>query len=290
MGSLFFLHACTLFRPASSPSSVLPPISPLVIEELPEPVSNEISPSVETKSEPNPATEQNIQGNGSKQKYGFGVLMTTDGTKPDVPLEYKRIFNQNNGLYVVPTQEKKVYMTFDLGSEFGFTDALLDTLNYLDIPATFFLLGQYIEKNPDIVKRIAQDGFAIGNHSYYHESIPVLSEREIIEDTRKCQTLFQQLTNRDMQFYRFPRGEFSEFSLSIIHKLGYKSIFWSIAYRDWETIPGGQDECYRKVIDHIHPGAIVLMHVVTDDNRLALPKIVQTLREQGYTFAGLDEL
>jgi len=291
-GSLLFLNACSLFKPVPSPPSANPPVSSLPTEESPSPDRKEMNPPEKVEEiEAMPVIDENsIQGTGSKKKYAFGVLMTTDRTQPGVPIEWQRIFNQYNGYFVIPTQEKKVFLTFDLGYEAGFTGSLLDTLDELNIPATFFLLGQYMEKNPDIVKRIVQDGYSVGNHSYYHENIYDFNVQDIIQDTQKCQTLFHQLTNRTMRFYRFPKGEFSEYAMSVIQRLGYKTFFWSIAYKDWEKVPEGPDGCYKNVMDHIHPGAIVLMHAVSDDNILALPRIVQSLTEQGYTFASLDEL
>jgi len=291
MGSLLFLTACSFIRPVSSPSSSTPPVISLPTE-IPQPPSPEMTnPPEEEKIEPLPEIDENaIQGTGSKKKFEFGVMMTTDGNQPNIPMEWKTLFTQYDGYYVIPTQEKKVYLTFDLGYEAGFTSSLLDTLQKLNLPATFFLLGQYIEKNPELVKRVIQAGYPVGNHSSYHENIYNFSSQEIVKDTQHCQALLNQLTNRTMNLYRFPKGEFSEHALSVLQQLGYKSFFWSIAYKDWEKVPEGPDGCYQNVIDHIHPGAIILMHVVSDDNILALPRIVETLTQQGYTFAGLDEL
>lgn len=290
-GLILSLHACS-FLP-SSPLST-PPDEP--ITETQEPITKEADLPENTPPEapePEPLAEieeSSIHGIGSQHKYEFGVLMTTDKTKPGVPAEWQQLFAQYGGMYVAPTLEKTVYLTFDLGYEAGYTNSLLDTLKQLHIRGTFFLLGQYMEKNPAIVKRIVQEGHAVGSHSYYHDSLPSLTDQAIIEDTQKCNQLYHQLTGKNFRLYRFPKGEFSEYSLSVIQALGYPSYFWSIAYMDWEKVPGGPDECYQKVMDHIHPGAIVLMHVVTDDNLLALPRIVQSLTEQGYTFAGLDEI
>lgn len=296
MGFLLFFQACSLWKvPEEKPE---PPkeeiVSTLPEKEdssLPEAKPIEPAPEEELISESLPEIDGNsIEGIGAKDSIGFGVMMTTDETKPGVPQSWINLFKQYQGYYVAPTQEKKIYLTFDLGYESGYTASLLDTLQELAIPGTFFLLGQYIEKNPDLVKRIVSEGYAVGNHSTLHESIPTLTKEEIIEDTQHCQKLFHDLTHRVMHLYRPPKGEFSEYSLSIIHQLGYKSIFWSVAYQDWVALPGGPEESYETVIKHIHPGAIILMHVVTDDNVLALPNIVQSLTEKGYTFASLDEL
>lgn len=292
MGSLLLWNSCTisnLFNNEPVPKPQENSSTPAPVQQVPKLDNPIVKPVVE--QEPLPEIDENaIEGTGSNKKIGFGVLMTSDESQPGIPQEWLNIFHQYEGYYLVPNQEKKVYLTFDLGYESGFTVSLLDTLKAMQVPATFFLLGQYIEKNPEIVKRIALEGYAVGNHSYYHESLPSLTEQEIIRDTQKCLTLYHQVTNRKMHLYRPPMGEFSEYSLSVLHELGYKSIFWSIAYKDWEALPGGEQESYDTVMKYIHPGAIVLMHVVTDDNVLALPKIVQSLTEKGYRFASLDEL
>ncbi len=296
MGFLLFSQACSLWKSPevkqeSPKEEVVSTLPEKEDSSLPEDKPIEPSPEEELVSEPLPAIDQNsIEGIGAKDSIGFGVLMTTDETQPGVPQAWINLFKQYQGYYIAPTQEKKIYLTFDLGYESGFTASLLDTLRKLEIPGTFFLLGQYIEKNPDLVKRIVSEGHAVGNHSNNHESLPTLTEESIIEETQECQRLYHDLTQKVMHLYRPPKGEFSEYSLSIIHQLGYKSIFWSVAYQDWVALPGGPEESYETVMKHIHPGAIVLMHVVTDDNVLALPKIVQSLTEKGYTFASLDEL
>ena len=296
MGILLFCTACK-FQTSTVTPSELPneEISSNTSQNVDseEPTENPVEPPPVIQEEPEPLPEIDnnaINGTGEKTSIGFGVLMTTDETQPGVPQAWINIFQQYQGYYVIPTQEKKIYLTFDLGYESGFTNSLLDTLSTLKIPGTFFLLGQYIEKNPDIVKRIVSEGHAVGNHSYIHDSIPTLTKEEIIADAQHCQQLFYDLTNQETHLYRPPKGEFSEYSLSVIHQLGYKSFFWSVAYQDWVALPGGPGESYETVMKHIHPGAIVLMHVVTDDNVLALPRIVQSLTEKGYTFASLDEI
>jgi peptidoglycan-N-acetylmuramic acid deacetylase len=252
--------------------------------ELPEP-SEEISPDSASPEDPLVINTEIIQAQGSRIKCRFGVKMSTDGSKPCIPTDWKSILDCYSGFYLLPTEQKIVYFTFDLGYEAGFTAKLLDLLKDLEIPALFFLTGYYIQTQPQLVLRMLEEGHEVGNHSHKHESLPSLSKEEIIEDTQTVEKLFFDLTGQKMRAYRPPSGHFSEYSLSILHQMGYESYFWSIAYPDWEKLPGGWQQAYQTVIDHIHPGALILMHVSTDENLKALPDIARTLRDQGYSFA-----
>jgi peptidoglycan-N-acetylmuramic acid deacetylase len=252
--------------------------------ELPKP-SEEIAPESASPEVPVVINTEDIQAQGSRTLCRFGVKMSTDGSKPGIPKDWKSILDRHSGYHLLPTEQKIAYFTFDLGYEAGFTSELLDLLKDLEIPALFFLTGYYIQTQPQLVLRMLEEGHEVGNHSHKHESLPSLSKEEIIEDTQTVEKLFFDLTGQKLRAYRPPSGHFCEYSLSILQQMGYESYFWSIAYPDWEKLPGGWQQAYQTVIDHIHPGALILMHVTTDENLKALPDIARTLRDQGYSFA-----
>jgi peptidoglycan-N-acetylmuramic acid deacetylase len=230
-----------------------------------------------------------ITAEGSRKLCEFGIRMTNDGMQPVIPQEWLRIFQQYEGYFVGSAEEKKVYLTFDLGYEAGYTEALLDKLKELDIPASFFLVTHYLQTRPDLVERMVNEGHVVGNHSTVHKSLPGMSKEEIIHDTHKAQALFHELSGKVMHYYRPPMGHFCEYSMDVIYQMGYKSIFWSIAYPDWEPSSEGWEKAHRIVTTYIHPGAVVLMHLVSPENLEALPHIVATLREQGYAFAQITD-
>ncbi len=282
-----------VFLQVSCLQSTPDPPEPLIIEQVEEEVEaseevvspNKIVPAIH----PMNIDHSKISPEGSRKLHEFGIRMTNDGLQPTVPQEWLGIFGRFEGFFAGSPEEKKVYLTFDLGYEAGYTEALLDKLKELSIPASFFLVTHYIQSRPDLVQRIVDEGHAIGNHSTIHESLPGMSKKEIIRDTHRAQEFFHELTGEIMYYYRPPMGHFCEYSMSIIHQMGYKSIFWSIAYPDWEPLPNGWKDAHRIVTQHIHPGAIVLMHLITPDNLEALPHIAATLRDQGYTFAQITD-
>ena len=196
--------------------------------------------------------------------------------------------------YYVDTDcdEKVIYLTFDCGYENGYTESILDTLKEKDVKAIFFVTWGYINSNPELVTRMKEEGHLVGNHTISHPSMPSKTIDELKEEIIGCANYMKEQTGYDMDMYiRPPMGEYSERTLQLCKDLGYKTIFWSIAYLDYDVNnqPGS-----NYVIEHFrqyhHPGAIPLIHNVSQSNAEALPALIDMLKEEGYRFGTLNEL
>lgn len=191
------------------------------------------------------------------------------------------------------TDEDKVfYLTFDCGYEMGFTPAILDVLKKYDAPAMFFVTQSFLKSYPDYVKRMKEEGHLVGNHTVRHLSTPSLTPEEIqIELDIVAKTMFE-LTGYEIDsFFRPPMGEYSERTLQVVKDLGYKSIFWSMAYYDYDTNnQPGKEYVIEHFKDYHHNGCIALLHNTSESNTQALEEVLQLLLEEGYRFASLEEL
>lgn len=196
------------------------------------------------------------------------------------------------GYYLGNTEEKVVYLTFDEGYENGFSPSILDTLKNNQVKATFFITGQYLRSEPDLVKRMAAEGHIVGNHSFKHPNFAEISDDRIYEELTEVANRYQELTGQEMApFFRPPMGKYNERVLYLVRKLGYRTIFWSMAHRDWETDnQPGKEAAYQHVMDNYHNGAIILLHAVSQSNTEALDDMIKQLLAEGYRFGSLYEL
>lgn len=192
----------------------------------------------------------------------------------------------------VTDEDKVVYLTFDCGYENGFTPTILDTLTEKGVKAMFFVTKDFVMKNPEYVKRMKEDGHLVGNHTVRHLSSPSLTPEELAEELSEVAKTMYELTGYQIDpFFRPPMGEYSERTLKVTQDMGYASIFWSIAYYDYDVNdqPG---KAY--VVDHFntyhHNGTIVLMHNVSESNTQALGEVIDNLKAEGYRFAELTEI
>ncbi len=231
------------------------------------------------------------QGMGyDSTKIGWG-LKKVENSQPEVPDKWKEMLKKYDGYYLGNTNEKVMYLTFDEGYENGYTAKILDVLKKTNTPAAFFVTGPYIENEPELIKRMVDEGHIVGNHTVNHPSMPDLSEEEITKELSQLNERFNKLTNKNMKFMRPPRGEFSEKTLALIQKNGYKTIFWSVAYADWDTAnQKGVNYAVEQITKQFHNGAVILLHAVSEDNADALEQIINTAKEQGYTFKSLEDL
>ena len=194
--------------------------------------------------------------------------------------------------YLGNTEEKVVYLTFDEGYENGFTPAILDTLKEKQVKAAFFITGSYLKHSPELVKRMKEEGHIVGNHSQTHPDFTSQTDEQVIDEVSQVADKFKEVVGTEMDpFFRFPSGRYSERDLYIVRKLGFRSIFWSMAYKDWDTKDQpGKDYSYQHVMDNYHPGAVILLHAVSSSNTEALADIITGLDEAGYRFGSLYEL
>lgn len=223
--------------------------------------------------------------------YGWGYQKNSKHEIPEIG-KYQDILDQYGAYFVDDSGEKNIYLTFDNGYEQGYTEKVLDVLKQENVPATFFVTGHYVEEEPVLVKRMVDDGHIVGNHSYHHPDFTILDQVAMKEELETLEQAVAQITNqKEMMYLRPPRGIFNERTLQWANELGYIHIFWSLAFNDWNVDrQKGWEYAYEQIMDQIHPGAIILLHTVSSDNAHALEKVIQALKEEGYTFKSLDDL
>ncbi len=226
--------------------------------------------------------------NSENWGLGFGP----EGTKPSGNVSAEEL-EKYNAWYVAPTEEKVIYLTFDAGYENGNTPAILDALKKHSVPATFFLVGNYLETSPDLVKRMVEEGHTVGNHTYHHPDMGSISDQAAFEaELRELEELYEKITGEEMaRYYRPPQGKYSENNLKMADGMGYQTFFWSLAYVDWyEDDQPSKEEAFEKLLSRIHPGAIVLLHSTSATNAQILDELLTKWEEMGYRFEALGEL
>lgn len=195
--------------------------------------------------------------------------------------------------YIEETEEKVIYLTFDCGFENGNTPAILDALKKHQVPATFFVVGNYLETSPDLVKRMVEEGHMVGNHTYHHPDMSKMTDQASFEEELKSlEQLFEEVAGQPMsRYYRPPQGIYSENNLKLASEMGYKTIFWSLAYVDWnQNSQPTKEQAFEKLLGRIHPGAIVLLHNTSSTNGRILDELLTKWEEMGYEFKSLDSL
>ncbi len=194
---------------------------------------------------------------------------------------------------VSDTDNKRVlYLTFDLGYENGNTARILDTLRDEGVSAAFFILDNIVLRNPELVTRMESEGHLVCNHTKSHKNICRMSADEVANDLAALESLCLDKTGVKMaKYFRFPEGRYSEQALKTVNDLGYKSIFWSFAYADWDNNRQPNPEAaIKKVLDNTHNGAVILLHPTSQTNAEILPMLIKEWRAQDYTFGTLDDL
>lgn len=200
---------------------------------------------------------------------------------------------QYDAAYIGNTEEKVLYLTFDAGYENGCTAKILDTLKKHQIKAAFFLVGNYIEKNADLVRRMAEEGHTVANHTMHHYDMSKLSDKDAFsKELTDLETLFKQVTGQEMpKYYRPPQGIYSEDNLRMAKELGYKTVFWSLAYVDWNNdAQPTKEQAFGKLLPRTHNGAVVLLHSTSQTNSEILDELITRWKEMGYRFGTVEEL
>lgn len=198
-----------------------------------------------------------------------------------------------NAAYCEDTNEKVIYLTFDCGYENGNTESILDALKKHNAPAAFFIVGTFLRDNPDIVKRMVEEGHTVGNHTWHHPDMSSIStESAFREELESVESLFEETTGQKMSpYYRPPQGKFSTANLQMAKDLGYSTFFWSLAYVDWyEDDQPTKEEAFEKLLGRIHPGAVILLHNTSSTNAQILDELLTKWEEMGYHFAPLSQL
>lgn len=228
----------------------------------------------------------------SAEVTNWGLSFQQEG-EPPVGNASSQYLAQYNALYRADTQEKILYLTFDAGFENGNTAAILDALKQHNVPATFFLVGNYLETQPEFVCRMVEEGHTVGNHTYSHPDMSAIADAESFrQELEKNEALYREVTGQEMpKLYRPPQGKFCESNLRMAQQLGYRTVFWSLAYVDWyQDEQPTPEQAFEKLVPRVHPGAVVLLHSTSSTNAAILDELLTCWEELGYSFGGLEEI
>ncbi len=198
-----------------------------------------------------------------------------------------------NARYIGDTSQKKIYLTFDAGYENGFTEHILDVLKQHNVKAAFFLVGNFIQTSPELVKRMVNEGHTVGNHTMTHPDMSSIADKESFQkELSDLEKLYRETTGKEMlKIYRPPQGKFNEDNLKMAQEMGYATVFWSLAYVDWyNDAQPSKEQAFDKLLPRIHNGAVVLLHSTSQTNSEILDELLTKWEEMGYTLAPLTDL
>ncbi len=214
---------------------------------------------------------------------------------PELPAEFSFV-EENGGFYLdkkVPAGEKVIYLTFDAGYENGNVGKILDILKEHKATGAFFVLGNLIQRNPELVKRMVEEGHLVCNHTNRHRNMAKVTDPEAFrQELESLNQLMLQVCGTPLApFYRPPEGSFSERNLKCAADCGYRTVFWSYAYADWDN--GKQmspEKAKEKVLAHTHNGEVLLLHPTSATNAAILDGLLDAWEAEGYRFGTLYEL
>ena len=262
---------------------------------------SDVSSEASTQSDMDTQPVQDIQQEPKQPPEGWELTLASEdwglsfgesGTQP-IGNALPEDLAWYDAYYVGDDSEKVIYLTFDCGYENGNTEPILDALKKHNVQATFFVVGHFLETAPDLVRRMVEDGHAVGNHTYHHLDMPTISDRETFQkELDDVADLFHEITGAKLSpYYRPPQGKCNVNNLKMAQESGYYTIFWSLAYVDWnQDSQPSHEEAFDKLTGRIHPGAVVLLHNTSSTNGEILDELLTKWEEMGYTFRPLSEL
>ena len=205
--------------------------------------------------------------------------------------------SQVNGYYMDTglndsSQEKRLYLTFDFGYENGNVEVIANTLREEGVPAAFFILDHPILENKELILSLAADGHFICNHTKNHKDLSCADSEQIRNDLLALEQIYERETGLTLsKYFRFPEGKYSENALKVVSEMGYKTVFWSFAYDDWDNArQPSASAAIKKILSNTHNGAVILLHPTSSVNAEILPALIKAWRSMGYTFGNLDQL
>lgn len=222
----------------------------------------------------------------------WGLSFRQEGAPP-IGNAGKDQLRQYQAAYIGNTNEKVLYLTFDAGYENGCTAKILDTLKEKQVPAAFFLVGNYIRQSPDLVRRMVAEGHTVGNHTMHHYDMSRLSDKAAFsKELTDLEALYKETVGQELpKYYRPPQGIYSEENLKMAQELGYKTLFWSLAYVDWNNdAQPTREAAFAKLLPRTHNGAVVLLHSTSKTNAEILGELIDKWKAMGYRFGTLEEL
>ena len=228
--------------------------------------------------------------------YSWYCVHRNDNLQPNADPQFEFI-ERCGGYYIDKThgdnnEDKVIYLTFDAGYENGNIEKVLDILKRQNVSAAFFILGNLVRSNPDLVCRMFEEGHLVCNHTYSHKTMVGKSRDVIADELNALESICRETIGKEISdYYRPPEGRFDEASLNYANELGYKTIFWSFAYADWDNDKQmSPDKAKKKILDNVHNGEIMLLHPTSATNAAILEDVIIELKSQGYRFGTLDEL
>lgn len=222
----------------------------------------------------------------------WGLSFRQEGAPP-IGNAGKDQLRQYQAAYIGNTNEKVLYLTFDAGYENGCTAKILDTLKEKQVPAAFFLVGNYIQRSPDLVRRMVAEGHTVGNHTMHHYDMSKLSDKAAFsKELTDLEALYKETVGQELpKYYRPPQGIYSEENLKMAQELGYQTVFWSLAYVDWNNdAQPTKETAFAKLLPRTHNGAVVLLHSTSKTNAEILGELIDKWKAMGYRFGTLEEL
>ncbi len=235
--------------------------------------------------------EQYVEA-ASSGSWGLGFGADGSETQPNGSLS-KEELAKYDAWYLGDDSEKVLYLTFDCGYENGNTEKILDALKKHNAKGTFFVVGHFLESAPELVKRMQQEGHMVGNHTWHHYDMDTIAEEgKFREELDSVADKYREITGQELNpFYRPPQGKYHLDNLAMAQKLGYKTIFWSLAYVDWNVdAQPSREEAMAKLTGRVHPGAVVLLHNTSKTNGEILDELLTKWEQMGYRFGTLEEL
>jgi len=264
------------------------------VEDARVPVPEPTLPAEESESEAetaagvrSPNLEEIAQLGDEPHGWGHGGPVD-DQNRSHGALLFQRRYGHLDAHFIKPDSER-IYLTFDQGYEYGFTPVILDTLRDRGAPGAFFLTMQFATEHPDLVRRMIDEGHVLANHSVRHLRFPEMTLQDAMDDVMELHDYVLENFGYEMHLFRFPEGVFNEQTLALLQSLGYASVFWSFAYRDWEldnqplTI-----DAINRMVTSAHPGGIYLLHSVSRTNSEVLGEVIDLVRAEGFEFGLLD--
>lgn len=230
----------------------------------------------------------------AEEGYNWHIKKRENAT-PGFP-DNAQIVTANGGVYIdtasADSGEKKIYLTFDAGYENGNIEKILNVMKEENVKGAFFILSNLIDKNPELVKRMANEGHLVCNHTYNHKDMTKLTNEEVMANLERLETKYKSVSGRDMEkIFRFPEGRYSERVLALLNSNGYKTVFWSMAYDDWDNSRQmSPEKAKEKLLATTHEGAILLLHPTSSTNAAILKDLIREWKNQGYTFGSLKDL
>ena len=233
-----------------------------------------------------------IFANSAIQTGSWGLSFRQEGAPPigNAGVDQLRSLD---AAYIGDTTRKVLYLTFDAGYEKGCTAKILDVLQKQEVKAAFFLVGNYIEKNADLVRRMVDEGHIVGNHTMSHPDMSAITEQEAFrKELEGLENLFKEVTGKELpKYYRPPQGIYSEENLKMAKEMGYHTVFWSLAYKDWDNNKQpGAEYAMGKLIPRTHNGAVILLHSTSQTNAEVLDQLLTQWKDLGYRFETIDKL